>query len=185
MGRYQAVDRDAVLDAAEGLIRTRGVAALTIDAVAKAAGISKGGVQSSFGTKDGLITAMYERWQAEFDEEVKRLTAGDNSPMAQLRGHIEGTYGTDQAEADRAAGMMAALLDAPTRWAELQAWYGSRLDGIPMDTEVGRRARLAFLANEGLFMLRCFGFMKIDAQGWDDIYADIRALLPDPADEQP
>jgi AcrR family transcriptional regulator len=46
MGRYQPVDRDKVLDAAEAILRTRGIAALTIDAVAKAAGISKGGVQS-------------------------------------------------------------------------------------------------------------------------------------------
>lgn len=179
MGRYQLVDRDKVLDAAEGIVRTRGIAALTIDGVAKAAGISKGGVQSGFGTKDGLIAAMYARWNSEYDATLAALAGPDATPARRLAAHVEGTYRTDEASADRAAGMMAALLNAPAQLADIQDWYEARLAGIDLSTPAGRRARLAFLANEGAFMLRSFGFMRMDAAMWDEMYADIRALLAD------
>jgi AcrR family transcriptional regulator len=58
MGRRQTIDREKVLAVAEDIVGQRGAAALTIDAVAKAAGITKGGVQSAFGTKEALIAAM-------------------------------------------------------------------------------------------------------------------------------
>ena len=185
MGRYQAVDRDSVLDAAEMLVRTRGIAALTIDAVAKAAGISKGGVQSSFGTKDQLIAAMYERWGTEFDAEVARLAGDVPFPLARLRAHVEVTYRTDKAEGDRAAGLMASLLNAPEHLTLSQEWYASRLDGIDVSTPEGRRARLAFLANEGAFMLRCFGFMKMSEREWREMFADIRSLLDEADGSRP
>ncbi len=51
MGRKRTIDRDWVLTVAERIVGERGASALTIDAVANAAGITKGGVQSSFGTR--------------------------------------------------------------------------------------------------------------------------------------
>lgn len=62
MGRQRIIDREKVLEAAEEIVINQGATALTIDAVAKAMGISKGGVQYCFGNKDALIDAMFERW---------------------------------------------------------------------------------------------------------------------------
>ena len=61
MGRRRTIDRDQLLDAAEAVIAREGAAGLTIDAVAKEMGITKGGVQYCFGTKDALIDAIFER----------------------------------------------------------------------------------------------------------------------------
>ncbi len=61
MGRRRTIDRDQLLDAAEAVIGREGAAGLTIDAVAKEMGITKGGVQYCFGTKDALIDAIFER----------------------------------------------------------------------------------------------------------------------------
>lgn len=177
MARYQAVDRNSVLDAAELIVRTKGIAALTFDAVAKAAGISKGGVQSSFGTKDRLIAAMYERWGGEFEALVARLAGPEPTPEALARAHVEGTRRTDKVEGDRAAGMMAALLNSPNHLKGVQAWYKQRLEGIDTDSPEGRRIRLAFIACEGAFMLRYFGFMKISQREWRELFADILALM--------
>ncbi|VEA73956.1 Bacterial regulatory proteins, tetR family [Serratia rubidaea] len=51
MGRQRSIDRDRVLDAAEEIIATQGASGLTIDSVAKAMGISKGGVQYCFAVR--------------------------------------------------------------------------------------------------------------------------------------
>lgn len=45
-GRPRTIDRDKVLDAAEAIVSRVGASGLTFEAVARAAGITKGGVQS-------------------------------------------------------------------------------------------------------------------------------------------
>ncbi|MBN9291384.1 MAG: helix-turn-helix transcriptional regulator, partial [Hyphomicrobium denitrificans] len=61
MGRKPTITREGLLEIAEGLVRGEGAAALTIDALARAAGISKGGVQYSFSSKDDLVRALVDR----------------------------------------------------------------------------------------------------------------------------
>lgn len=51
MGRQRSIDRDKVLDIAEEIVATQGAAGLTIDAVAKAMGISKGGCSIALAAK--------------------------------------------------------------------------------------------------------------------------------------
>ncbi|WP_409309427.1 TetR/AcrR family transcriptional regulator [Pectobacterium sp. B1J-3] len=181
MGRHKVINPATILDAAEQIVRTQGIAALTIDAVAKSAGITKGGVQSSFGTKDALIDAMYKRWEGEFDVMTSSLMGGDTSPQARIRAHIDVTRQADAVECDRAAGMMAALLKMPDYLLKSKNWYATRLAGLDLNTQEGREARLAFLASEGIFMLRSFGFMAVDDETWQDVFDDITAMMPNPS----
>ncbi|HYG42496.1 MAG TPA: hypothetical protein VEA17_06205 [Bordetella sp.] len=51
------------------------------------------------------------------------------------------------------------------------------VSGLDVSTPGGRRARLAFLATEGAFMLRFFGFMDIGQAEWDAIFDDMQTLL--------
>lgn len=178
MGRTPVIDRNRVLDACETLVRTRGVTALTIGEVAKLAGISKGGVQSSFGTKDQLLHAMFDRWNAEFESEVAALAGPQASPTTLLRAHIQATHHTDSSEGDRAAAMLTALLQVSWQRQAMQRWYRERLDLADPATEEGRRARLAFLATEGTFLLRSFGFVEMTDAEWDSVFTDIAAQLP-------
>ena len=46
-----------------------------------------------------------------------------------------------------------------------------------MATEEGRKARLAFLAAEGAFMLRFMGLREIQDTEWQEIMDDVLALL--------
>lgn len=78
-GRPRRIDRDKVLDAAEALVLRAGAAALSFDAVAREAGITKGGVQYAFGTRDKLIRAMLTRWGAAFDADVAERCGPDPS----------------------------------------------------------------------------------------------------------
>eukprot|EP01031_Cornospumella_fuschlensis_P052777 gene52777-64487_t len=89
MGRRPTINRNDVLQAAEHIVATRGAAALTIEAVATAAGISKGGVQSCFGTKEALIGAMLDRWFEDYAAGLKAaLAGGEDSPAARMAGHV-------------------------------------------------------------------------------------------------
>ncbi|PSJ59302.1 TetR/AcrR family transcriptional regulator [Pseudaminobacter soli (ex Li et al. 2025)] len=177
MGRRQSIDRNKVLDAAEKVVSEQGVGGLTIDAVAKACGISKGGVQYAFGTKDDLIAAMIDRWEAEFDAEVAELGKGDTSVEGGVRAHAEATRDFDGTSVDRAAVMLAALVQDKNRLAKTRAWYEARMAQLDSSTEEGRRLRLAFLASEGAFLLRSFGFMPMTDEEWQQAFDDILRLV--------
>jgi AcrR family transcriptional regulator len=177
MGRRKTIDRDHVLDVAEGIVATRGAAALTIGAVAAAAGITKGGVQSCFGTKEAMIAAMLARW---LDEDDRRFAAagGDAAePGARIRAHLESTQRLDEASHARAVALLAALVQTPDHLQAAQGWYARRLRGLRPNDARDRRARLAFLAAEGATLLRFCGLLPMTQQEWDDTFDDIRHLL--------
>jgi len=177
MGRPPTIDRDRVLDLAEGLLLKDGTGALTIDAVAKAAGISKGGVQSRFGTKDALISAMLERWSREYDAMLAAAAGPTPTPIEAVRGHVALSMEIDAEQEARAAGMLAALIEAKHHLADVRTWYTEKFGGLDLQSESGRRARLALLATEGAFMLRTFGFMLFDDEEWTTLRDDLHALL--------
>ncbi|WP_423357156.1 TetR/AcrR family transcriptional regulator [Pseudomonas citronellolis] len=177
MSKRPVIDRGKVLDAAEGLVMREGVAALSIGEVAKAAGISKGGVQSCFGTKDGLIEAMFNRWKAEFEVAVRDNAPDEAEPLDNLRAHVQLLAASDEALGKRAAAVLAAMLSREELRQRSSDWYRPLLiqDG---DDERSRNARLAFLAAKGAFLLRSFGLMEMSEAEWQAIFREIDTLLP-------
>ena len=78
----QARTREELLAAAERLFVSRGFHATTLDAVADAAGYTKGAVYSNWSGKEDLFLAVYERRVDRFLPQVRRTlaaapTAGD------------------------------------------------------------------------------------------------------------
>src|SRR5690606_12641676 len=119
--------------------------ALSFEAVAKEAGITKSGVQYCFGTKDNLIRSMIERWGEAFDSEVAARTGGDTSPRAVIRAHLEATRDSDEAAYSRSAVMMTALLQHPDQVAATRDWYNSRFAELDMTDKGDREAAVALL----------------------------------------
>nr|WP_316576346.1 helix-turn-helix domain-containing protein [Nocardia canadensis] len=61
-----ARNRALLLDAAQQLVREHGVAGLTMDAVAKRAGVGKGTVFRRFGNRTGLMLALLDHSEQKF-----------------------------------------------------------------------------------------------------------------------
>lgn len=59
--RRTAVTTAAILDAAEGLFAERGFHAVTVDAIAEAAGLAVGSIYHHFKNKERLYLALVER----------------------------------------------------------------------------------------------------------------------------
>nr|WP_233620931.1 TetR family transcriptional regulator [Chromobacterium haemolyticum] len=163
------------MDAAEDIIERSGAAALTIDAVAKAVGISKGGVQSCFGAKHNLVNAMLERWGKHYDacfEQTAGVGADQLSSIEQVKVHVRITA-REEALIARAACHLSAMLESKDQKEWVRAWHAERLGKLDASTEEGRRARMAYLAVEGAFMLRYFGLADMSEQEWQDAFHDI------------
>ncbi|WP_304453170.1 TetR/AcrR family transcriptional regulator [Nocardiopsis sp. YSL2] len=65
-----ARNRTRVLEAASRLFTDGGVAALTVDAVAREAGVGKGTVFRRFGDKSGLVSALLDQRERELQEAI-------------------------------------------------------------------------------------------------------------------
>ena len=179
-GRPRSIDREKLLDIAENIVAQHGVAGLTMDALARAANITKGGVQYCFGNKEGLIKAMIMRWSDHFDAEVAQAAGGKTDALAHVRAHIKVTREADVQDESRFAAMLAGLIPNSDQLTDTRAWYARQLQGLDFSTEQGRKARLAFIANEGAFLLRSFNFFDLSPQEWQAVFGDIERLLEPP-----
>lgn len=74
--------RERVLDAFEAIVITEGERAATLDATAKAAGVSKGGLLYHFGSKDDLVSGILDRLDALTTEDLARMGADEDGPVA-------------------------------------------------------------------------------------------------------
>jgi len=69
--------QDRLLDAAEQVVARDGVANLTLDAVAREAGVSKGGLLYHFPSKSALITAIVERLAQRCEADQQQALASE------------------------------------------------------------------------------------------------------------
>lgn len=173
MGRTPTITRDGLLEIAEGIVRSEGAAGLTIDALARAAGISKGGVQYSFSSKDDLVRALIERWTHQFDE---LLGEADDVPPANLvRNYIKLMRSSQAAMNAKMAGLMIAYIQNPQNVIETRQWYRSMFERLSGGASDAQAARVALLAVEGLFLLRMTG---IDEDGeWNAFLDDVENVF--------
>ncbi|MCA2024655.1 TetR/AcrR family transcriptional regulator [Enterobacter sp. K16B] len=162
--RKKEIDREQVLDAAESLILESGGRVFTLDAVAERACISKGGLVYTFSSKDGLIYAVLEREVTRFQQAVRRrLTDTPAGPRQWILAHIEEALEEEDAVTQMAAFLITALVHAPGMLEPVRNLYHSLLEPLREQGEEMANVRHAFLAVEGIFLLRGLGLADIPA----------------------
>lgn len=74
--------RESVLDAFESLLIADGERGATMDATARAAGVSKGGLLYHFATKEALEAALVERMESLVRDDVAQMRADPTGMVA-------------------------------------------------------------------------------------------------------
>lgn len=175
MARGSKISREDLLAAAERLVQSKGAAGLTIGALAVEAGVSKGGVQTMFGTKEALVLDLVQHWldreQAEFRTALKEQTEPDPTMV-----HIDQTQRLDDTSHAKIAALLAVASHSPQHSGMAQAWYAERTQGFRADTKAEHQKRLAFLATEGAYFLRFLVGIEFSDANWAELFEDIRSL---------
>jgi len=154
MSKHTAnVTRLNLLKAANALLLGQGANALTLDAVAARAGVSKGGLLYHFPSKDALIEGMVERYLADFEARIEAHLAGIEQPtaVAWARAYLEASLEPDPEGMAVSAALLAAVTVNPVLLQPMQVRYEvwqARLDALP-DPAVAWLVRLAM---DGLWM---------------------------------
>jgi AcrR family transcriptional regulator len=74
--------RERVLDAYETLLIDQGPASATLDAVAAAAGVSKGGLLYHFASKEALVTGLLDRLKQRSAADADNIRTSPDGPVA-------------------------------------------------------------------------------------------------------
>ncbi len=99
--------------------------------------------------------------------------------LSHIAAHIRVTRESDAEDDSRFAAMMTSLIPNTEYLDETRLWYRKQWDGLDVSTPEGCKARLAFIANEGAFLLRSFNFFELTDEEWQSIFNDIEELLPE------
>jgi AcrR family transcriptional regulator len=152
--------RQRLLDAAERVVVESGATHLTLDAVAKSAGVSKGGLLYHFPSKEALLEGMLARHFQDVDAEVaKRLAARKTSSRAResaradmFRERIRVLLELHPGRPAVGAAMLAASADNPEHMAVCRAQYRKLLDEFAKLPGGFERTAVVLLAVQGLLL---------------------------------
>ncbi|OWU66589.1 TetR family transcriptional regulator [Marinibacterium profundimaris] len=151
MARPRKHDQDQILDAVEHVIARDGV--LTIDAVAKVAGVSKATVLYEHTSKPDLLAALVDRTiKADNDYNASCQAEFAGEPDAPLLGRIEAAR--RQLPMPGENGAVLSLVSALMQDTALRARFRGNQNALRLElldhASHPRAARLAWLALEGL-----------------------------------
>ncbi len=178
--------REKICEAAVRTASRDGLMAMTIDNVAKEAGVSKGGVMYHFPSKDDLVRGMLEYFGAQLEQLVLRKIADDpNSRFRWARSMLACVFPDSQASPADAEALSPEIVDR-FMLAALAAAVNSpgvieplRKVGLRMrqrllsDPQDGLEQLLVWLAIDGLFLWQFVGLIQRD----EPLYAEIGAAL--------
>lgn len=176
MARTQSIDRTRLLTIAEEIILEHGASGLTISALADSAGISKGGVQSCFATKELLIRSLLERWfqseESSFQQELETGATLSERILAHAR-----VTRRDGFSSSKSTRILIALLQEPSCLELVQDWYRKRISGLDKTFTSNPNVLIAFLAIEGAWYLHSLGVHKMGLKMWDRAFDEIEKIL--------
>ena len=146
--------RERLLDAAERVVAESGATHLTLDAVAKSAGVSKGGLLYHFPSKEALLEGMLSRHFHDVNAEVaKRIASrGKKASRADLLRERVSVLLEFHPERPAVGAAMVAAADNPEHMSVCRAEYRKLLDEFAKLPGGFERAALVLLGVQGLLL---------------------------------
>lgn len=159
--------RAQLLEAASEIATHHGVAALTLDAVAERAGVTKGALQYHFANKQGLLDALFGQATERFATQMATRRAADpHGEGAAARAYLHAVLDTAQpaASADVLRVLVASMIteqETRARWSvPMREW--TRPDPVPL--EQAATLMICRLAADGLWISELLDSVEISAE---------------------
>jgi AcrR family transcriptional regulator len=157
-GSITSGTRANVLDAAFRLAHRDGIAAVTLEAVASEAGISKGGLLYHFPSKDALIRGMVDSLREEFEAAAQRAADADPETRGRTaRAYLSACADADTDQSMRWLALIGALVHRPDL---LEPWRDLVAPAPAADRAEGTdvvAASIVRLAADGLWLADVLG----------------------------
>lgn len=142
-----------MLDAASSIVVELGAQRLTLDAVAKRAGLSKGGVMYNFPSKEALLEGLIERIVTHNEQALEKASAQlPERAGRELLAYVKNSLRAHDGD-DRVSGaLLAVLANHPQLISRVAQFFRTRFRRIARDVPF-EQAAIVHLATEGLWLL--------------------------------
>jgi AcrR family transcriptional regulator len=142
--------RKDIVEAALRVVEEQGANHLTIDAVAAAAGFSKGGVLYHFATKKALLSGMLEHM---IDANSERIDSPSEKQRSTISQWVRGRDKMTAAERRASLALLAAVAEDPELLQPAKVHMKEVIHNLVTESETPTEALMLFLATEGLRFL--------------------------------
>jgi AcrR family transcriptional regulator len=176
--------RNLILDVAAQIASDHGASQLTIDAVAKRAGISKGGVMYHFPSKDDMLSALVDRVTQVAMARVSDSEARFGSqafPM--LDALIDECLRNDPQENMLFSGLLGAVANNPKLAEPAASAYSVMYRRIEAMGTMAPNALVVSLALDGLLFLRLLKLVDLDAGNVELLRNALKQLAQKPLED--
>jgi AcrR family transcriptional regulator len=168
--------KESILDAAEAVVADAGANRLTLEAVARKAGVSKGGLIYHFPSKNDLLRGMIDRHVAGYEvmreEVLSRMAPG---PGRHIRAEIETCRRISERKPRRvSSALLAVAASQPELLEPVRRMMRERIQRLAQPPAEYESAVVLMLAMDGLRMLDLLQVLPFDdAQRghWMDVLA--------------
>ena len=191
--------KQSICEAAVRVAARDGFAAMSLDSVAKEAGVSKGGLIYHFRNKEELVHGTMEHFAASGRQMLLERLAADPTPhMRWGRGFVSCLFPSKSEQASLPEGMTAQTM-LQFMVAMMSMASDRRLDASPL-TEMGREIRdrlleeegdqgleqlLIWLSIDGLLVWQVLGLIEADDPLFERIGDQLRERVGLPEREKP
>ncbi|GAB1580840.1 TetR/AcrR family transcriptional regulator [Phyllobacterium phragmitis] len=171
--RRGSVTIDQILDSAEEILVSRGVSGLTLEAVARQAGISKGGLLHHFPSKSALEAGVEQRFVSTMCERISQRARQGGSFLSALV--MEMRNYREQGSRSLAAFTLCASRDHSPE--ALQAFGRKLLMRMEQSHPKERYRSLVFFALLGLLLSDVWHLVELSDWETQEFYAALEELV--------
>jgi AcrR family transcriptional regulator len=169
----RAGTRDRVLEAAYAVAGQSGVTAVTLDAVANRAGVSKGGLLYHFPSKEALVSGMVDGLCRAFADLADAAERADPVPAGRsARAYLAASAG-ELWQSSRWLALVGALITDPGLLDSWRAWVASGRAADQAENADPVAAAIVRLAADGLWLAGVLGLPAPDPQLHAAILAEL------------
>jgi AcrR family transcriptional regulator len=166
-----------ILDAAQHVAARDGAARLTIEAVAREVGMTKGGVLYNFPSKAALLTGMLERMLATFAELLEgEIAARAGQPNPTLRAIVQAASHMERFDPELLMAILATAADNPGGLAPLRRFIEGYRQRVIAEAADPLLAQVLLAAFDGLKLQRMVGLPPTDPETRAAVLDRLRVL---------
>lgn len=177
MSRYQKLDKNELLNAAERVIQNQGAHALSIGTVAAEAGVSRGGIQSNFGTRAQLIDALFDRWDQDLERYKQEVRSRARSDISDLDVFLAASRLQHKQQPQQMSAMMILTMQTQAHREASHEWMADKLSLIPSEDKQKRLERLRLLVSEAMIVIHSMQLTPLSEDDWDEVWDDLDGVF--------
>ncbi|MFI8565035.1 TetR/AcrR family transcriptional regulator [Rhodococcus sp. NPDC078407] len=157
--------RDRILDSLETMLLEHGMTKVTLDSVAAAAGVSKGGLLYHFKTKDSLVAAMVRRLAVQADQQ--RADAGEGGTSV-AEWYLQPPDCISEKEIELYRSTLAALRSVDGNSGEVQDAVVDMMqqwdEGLRAEIDDPVQAEIVRLVGDGIYLAAVLDLPPVDPE---------------------